>query len=58
MFLRIYFMTSDKGDDRYGSVNIAENNSSCLDGVKLSDVAILDDRHITEKVGHEMITFL
>jgi len=31
-------MTSDEADDRYGSVNIAENDSSCFPGVKLSTV--------------------
>jgi len=28
-------MTNDEADDRYGSVNIAENDSSRLAGVKL-----------------------
>jgi len=31
-------MTNDEADDRYGSVNIAENDSSRLAGVKLSAV--------------------
>ena len=33
-----YFITNDEADDRYGSVNIAENDSSRLAGVKLSAV--------------------
>jgi len=35
---RIYFMTNDEADDRYGSVHVAENDSSRLTGVKLSAV--------------------
>jgi len=34
-------MTNDEADDRYGSVNIAESDSSCLAqlaGVKLSAI--------------------
>jgi len=38
VLLRIYFMTNDEADDRYDSVNIAENDSSRLAGVKLSAV--------------------
>ena len=34
-------MTNDEADDRYGSVNIAENDSSRLTGEKLSDVTTL-----------------
>jgi len=34
-------MTSDEADDHYGSVNIAENDSSCLAGIKLSAVITL-----------------
>jgi len=37
----IYFVTVDEADDRYGSVNIAENDSSRLAGVKLSAVTTL-----------------
>ena len=51
-------MTDDEGDDRYGSVNIAENDSSRSAGVKLSAVITLQTehfRHGTEKVGHGII---
>jgi len=34
-------MTNDEADDRSGSVNIAENDSSRLAGVKLSAVITL-----------------
>ena len=34
-------MTNDEVDDHYGSVNIAENDSSPLVGVKLSAVTTL-----------------
>jgi len=34
-------MTDDEADDRYGSVNIAENDSSRWAGVKLSTVITL-----------------
>jgi len=34
-------MTNDKADDRYGSLNIAENDSSRSAGVKLSAVITL-----------------
>jgi len=34
-------MTNDKADDRYGSVNIAVNDSSCSAGVKLLAVITL-----------------
>ena len=34
-------MTKDEADDRYGSVNIAENDSSGVSGVKLSPVVTL-----------------
>ena len=40
----IYFVTNDEHDDRYGSVNVAENDSStssCFAGVKLSAVITL-----------------
>jgi len=37
-------MTNDEADDRYGSVNIAENDSSCLAGVKISAVTTLQTR--------------
>ena len=36
----IYFMTNEEADDRYGSVNIAENDLSRFVGVKLSAVII------------------
>jgi len=45
-----YFMINDDADDRYGLVNIAENDSSRLAGVKLSAVITL---HSRQKVGHE-----
>jgi len=34
-------MTNDQANDRYGSANIAENDSSRSAGVKLSDVITL-----------------
>jgi len=34
-------MTNDEADDRYGSVDIAENNSSRLAGVELPAVITL-----------------
>jgi len=34
-------MTNDEADDHYGSVNIAENDSSRFAGVKLSAVITL-----------------
>jgi len=34
-------MANDEADDRYGSVNIAENDSSRFGGVKLSAVITL-----------------
>jgi len=34
-------MDIDEADNRYGSVNIAENDSSCLAGVKLSAIITL-----------------
>jgi len=34
-------MTNDEANDRYGSVNIAENDSSRLAGMKLSVVVTL-----------------
>jgi len=34
-------VTNDEADDRYGSVNIAENDLSRLAGVKLSAVMTL-----------------
>jgi len=34
-------MTNDEADDRYGSVNIADNELSRLAGVKLSAVITL-----------------
>jgi len=34
-------VTNDEADDRYGSVNVAENDSSRLAGVKLSAVITL-----------------
>jgi len=34
-------MTNDEADDHYGSVNIAENDSSRFTGVKLSAVITL-----------------
>jgi len=37
-------MSNDEVDDRYGSVYIAENDSSCLAGVKLSAVIILQTK--------------
>jgi len=40
-------MTNDKTDDRYSSVNIAENNSSRLAGVKLSAIITLQTQWLT-----------
>jgi len=37
-------MTNDEEDDRYGSVNIAENDSSRLAGVKVSTVITLQTK--------------
>jgi len=51
-------MTNDEDDNRYGSVNIAENNSSRLTEVKKSAVITLWTqwyRYRTEKVGHKII---
>jgi len=49
-------MTNDEADDRYGSVNVAENDSLRLAGVKFSAVITLQTewRHRTEKMGHEI----
>jgi len=49
-------MTRLTSDDRYGSVNIAENDSSRLAAVKLLAVITLetDGRHRTEKAVHEI----
>jgi len=50
-------MTSDEAD-RYGSLNIAETDSSRSAGVKYRTLqhSILNSRHMTEKVGldHEV----
>jgi len=55
----MYLFHDHEADDRYGTVNIAENDSSCLDGVKFLAVTTLQTefRHRTEKVGHEIIQF-
>jgi len=53
-------MTNDEADDRYGSVNIADNDLSRSAGVKLSAVITFQaewyyGRYRTEKVGHEIM---
>jgi len=49
-------MTNDEADDRYGSVNIAENDSSRSAAVKLSAVITFQTqcRYKTERVGYEI----
>jgi len=46
--MHLFFMTNDEADDRYGSVNIAENDSSRLAGVKLSAVITLQTECCTQ----------
>jgi len=49
-------VTNDEADGRYGSVNIAENDSSRFAEAKLLAVITFqtERRHRTENVGHEI----
>ena len=59
-------MTSDEADDCYGSVNIAENDSSRLAGVKLSTVIITasppeviwEERVATPKIENALVCYM